>query len=986
MPKENQTDPLRNFVPRLLPWLLGGIMLVVYWLTLNHWVTLFNLTQVASAAGWTWQSWLLSPILLAVTLPFRYLPAGWIPVAMSLFASLCAAATLAILARSVAILPHDRTDLERMREHSDFSFLTGWLAWVPPITAVVYVGFHLGFWENATSFSGEIFELLWFAFILWQLLEYRLDEREGRLFLAAALYGAGMVENWALVGFFPLFLTMIIWMRRLSFFNGYFLLRMTAGGVAGILSLLLVLIPLAGRFSGTVPVGFFDAILVNWHATCQAIELVRISEVRHCLAVISLTSFLPALAMSIRWSATFGDSSRIGTTLVNYCMHFVNFIFLGILAWVAFDPPISPVQVLSGIGSHGSALTIYYISAVCLGYYSGYFLLVFGKSAIPTRRNNRPEPVLPKGLLWLCPLILTVVLASLAIGAGLLIYKNTRTVLAANDDSLQKFARFTAQQLPPGGAILLSDSDSSSSRDVPFRAYAVQSELARDGRWRKYPVVDTSALQYPQYHRYLHQHFPDIWPAFFATNGSVNVPPLRILSLLDRLSQSNQLCYLNPSFGYFFELFYQEPHGLIYTLKSLPTNSLLPPRLSPQLIADNDAFWQQVIQSGAPAVRTAVHPPDLAREKSLIGWFMAHLHVKPEGNPTALAVGEYYSKSLDALGVQVQRAGDLKKAATYFNAAQELNTNNVVAALNLEFNKNLRLGTPTTVDLSRVAADQFGKYTSWNEVIGANGPFDETSFCFGVGCWMLQGRLTRQAAVEFDRVRELAPNNLAARLFLGQIYLVNHNPDLALEALHDPMTHPFRFALTDFNSTELNELVASIYFAKRQNAEGVALLETEMSRHPDDEQLLLVAARTFNVLGLHTNALNVINRKLSHTPNDPDWLFGKGMASLQAGANDEAVTVLSKYLETRTNPAALYDRGLAYFRGGHLDESRADFLRLQNTHTNNPQLAFCLGEIAWRQHQTNEVIRNYRIFLTTTSTNGADHKMVSQRMTDLGAK
>ena len=48
-----------------------------------------------------------------------------------------------------------------------------------------------------------MFDLLLFAFVIWSLLEYRLDEREGRLYLAAFVYGAGMAENWAMVGFLP---------------------------------------------------------------------------------------------------------------------------------------------------------------------------------------------------------------------------------------------------------------------------------------------------------------------------------------------------------------------------------------------------------------------------------------------------------------------------------------------------------------------------------------------------------------------------------------------------------------------------------------------------------------------------------------------------------------------------------------------------------------------------------------------------------------
>ena len=95
-------------------------------------------------------------------------------------------------------------------------------AFVPPVAAVIFAGCQLSFWENATSFTGESFELLWFAVILWQLLEYRLDESAARLYFAAFLYGACFVQNWALLGFLPAFLMMLIWLRGLGFFQPAF--------------------------------------------------------------------------------------------------------------------------------------------------------------------------------------------------------------------------------------------------------------------------------------------------------------------------------------------------------------------------------------------------------------------------------------------------------------------------------------------------------------------------------------------------------------------------------------------------------------------------------------------------------------------------------------------------------------------------------------------------------------------------------------------
>ena len=43
------------------------------------------------------------------------------------------------------------------------------------------------------------------------------------------------------------------------------------------------------------------------------------------------------------------------------------------------------------------------------------------------------------------------------------------------------------------------------------------------------------------------------------------------------LAQTNSIYYLHPSFGYYFEFFYPEPHGLVYKLNPYPTNALFAP-------------------------------------------------------------------------------------------------------------------------------------------------------------------------------------------------------------------------------------------------------------------------------------------------------------------------------------------------------------------------------------------------------------------------
>ena len=983
MPNNNQKDPKQNFAVRQLPWLLGAGMLLVYLLTLNHWVNLLNLGQVASVSGWTWQPQLTGPLLFLVKLPFQLLPAAGIPIVLNVFSAVCAALVLVILARSIAILPHDRTETERQRERSDFSFLTGNLAIYPPILAVALLGLQFVFWENATSFTGQNFDLLIFAAIIWQLLEYRLDEAPGRLYLTAFLYGAGIAEHWAFVAYAPLFLTAIIWLRKLDFFNLQFLARMTWSGLLGVL--LLFLLPLHTFLFGQYHLNLWDALRPALSADWSVIASVSNNTIWHQLALVSVATLLPLLVMSIRWSSNFGDSSHAGTTLVNYLFYFIQGIFFTVSVWVMFDTPISPRKLALDIYPFFSAsgLSLYYLAALSVGYFCGYYLLVFGKDPVRTRRNNRPDPALPKELQWLCPVIVGGTFTCAALSIGLLFYKNAPVVQAINDNTLLQYARSTTQNLPVGGAILLADIDAAYNQ--PVHDYIIQALLAREGRLKNYPVVNTDALKYSLYHDYLHHRFPDAWPLFLKEKQPVVINQVGLLSMVNLLAKSNTVCYLNPSFGYYFESFYQEPHGLYYTMKWLPTETLLPPPLSQGLIAENEKFWTETTESVSHAIAKAVTPPNSYRHKNFGDWVLWHLHAATEVNPNAIYVGTIYSRGLDYWGVQLQRAGMLDAAVTNFIAAQNLNPENVVAGINLEFNRKLRTGAIPPVDLSRVSPDQFGQARNWAEVIGAFGPFDEISFTFEDGLIMAtENGLFRQAVTPFTRVRQLAPNYLDARLQLAQIYVFNRLPDRALEALHDPMTSPDRFSLTEESTTGVNILAALAYFQKNENDRGIALLEGEIHRHPNDDTLLATSVQACMVHGLYTNALAIINHKLKQTPDDPKWVFARGLAELQTSDYSSAITTLTRVLELQTNnPTALFNRALAYLDSGNLSAARADYSRLQSTYTNSAPVAYGLGEIAWRQHDSAEAVRNYEVYLANANTNTAEATNVIARLREL---
>ena len=130
---ENEPNAGGSFARSRLPWLAAAAALAFYLGTINHWISYANMPQVAKISGYAWQSEVASPLYYAVSAPLRWLPQRWVPLGVNVLSALCAALTLALLARAVALLPHDRTHAQREREKSEGSLLSIPLAWLPPL-------------------------------------------------------------------------------------------------------------------------------------------------------------------------------------------------------------------------------------------------------------------------------------------------------------------------------------------------------------------------------------------------------------------------------------------------------------------------------------------------------------------------------------------------------------------------------------------------------------------------------------------------------------------------------------------------------------------------------------------------------------------------------------------------------------------------------------------------------------------------------------
>jgi tetratricopeptide (TPR) repeat protein len=971
MAKVPEARPEKKFVRGILPWVIAVGGLVIYTATLNHWALLRNLTQVARLSGWGWETEVYYPLNWLLTLPLNLLPARSVPLALNIFSMICAVLTLALLARSVALLPHDRTHEQRQKEHGSSALLTIGSAWLPPLFAALVLGLQLTFWENATAASAggsEMLGLLLFAYIINCLVEFRIDHKESRLLRAAFVFGASMANDWAMLGYFPLFVAALIWIRGLEFFNVRFLVRMFLFGLLG-LSLYLLL-PIVQSIAGKA--SFWSALKANvgfqFYTLHQLLNKYRLFQADPPLWIVAIPSLLPILAVSVKWPSYFGDTSKLGIAIATFTSHLVHVLFLVLCVWVALDPAVrlSPRANLPGI----SFLTLYYLGALSVGYFSGYFLLLFG--------TDPDSPKRPAGYLRLLNWTMTGLVWGLFLVAGVaFFYKNLPHIRAANSNVLRTYADLLLGGLPPKGAVVLSDDSS--------RLFMTEAAAVQLGTYKNYVFVHTPTLKVPEYHQLLRRQYGERWPVDIPKGRKLAPDDFGLMQVIATLARSNDVYYLNPSFGYYFEVFYPQAHGMVYKLNPYPTNTLLTPLPSAALIEENERFWAKAETTVFPALLAASSESKPGAEPSLWERLMKLAHFHKEPDRTAQLIASYYSRALDYWGVEVQKSGDLKKAADYFERALNVNPDNLVAQINLHCNRNLQAGRNAAAQISKSLEDAFGRYRVWDDIMGDNGPFDEPRFCFEEGLVYSRSSLYRQAAGQFERVRILEPESLPARLNLAKLYLVARMPGDALRMLDEIHSRP----VPRTNQTELLSMEVSARLAANDFKGATNAVQSAVDKYPSDEDLVAAAAQSFMNYGMFTNALEMIDKQLKLAPDNLIALLNKGYVCLHLAAYENSISPLTRVLMLDTNSlselhrTALLNRAIAHFRLSQWDDSKRDYEALQKSLPSDTRIFYGLGEIAYQTHDTNAALRNYYLYLSNAPKGSVEAKHVADCVKEL---
>lgn len=960
---ENEANAGRGVWVRRLPWVVALAAFGLYFFTLNPWLSTASMSQVAKVAGYSWQSETSDPLYFAVSAPLRVLPARMIPAGVNLLSALCAALTLALLARSVALLPHDRTHDQREREKSDGALLSVKLNWLPPILAAAVCALQLSFWEHGTNGTSEMVHLVFFAYAVRSLLEYRFAGGDAWLYRGLFAMAAVATSDWLMLAFAPIYFGATIWMAGLEFFRARFLLRLFLCGLAGLSFYLLL--PTLAALSKIEPLGFWDALRMNASAQKYMLSVLPKVFPKNVFLLLSLTSLVPVLLISIKWASHYGDSSQVGQWVTKLVFHVVHLLLLVACLWVMLDPRFGPRHIGGGL----PFLALYWLAALSAGYFCGYFLLVFRPLPARGRRSNPFARPLTQ--------LATVAMVVLAIATpALLVLKNHREIRLTNRPRLLALTDLVAAQLPKSGCVL--------SDDIRW-ALLLRAWLDRTDRQKDYVVAETWALRAPGYHRYQRDRYGERWPFAAEAKSKELLPTAFMLDSLRSLGQTNELYYLHPSFGFFFEHYYAIPHGLVYELKAYPDTVLLPPALPTSLRAANDTFWEKVRHEELPRILELTLPPDPTTVPAWQKKFRQLLKLAEETHGEVQMAAGYYSRAANQWGVELQRAGDAERAGEFFDLAQQLNPRNVVAKINLSFNRSYRAGKRERVVEPSSIEDLFGEeFRTWDAVLNANGPFDEQNICYAQGRRLFMTGLYRQAAIAFERVLAFAPEDPPSRLWLARLYLMARRPSRAFELARPLVETPKRFQVDETNRVDALALVVQAHYLANEPQQARELFETAFRDAPTNSYLLLNAIGTLTSQGDYTNALVHAERLLRLDPNDLYGLLHKGFLSIQLHAYTDAVQAMTRILNLETNqPDALLNRAIAYFHSDQLDAARADYETLQRLAPRLPQVYYGLGEIALRRQDTNAAISCYQAYLTNAAPDTAEAKAVEARLKEL---
>ncbi len=777
------------------------------------------------------------------------------------------------------------------------------------------------FWEHATAATGEMLNLLLFAHLIRCLLEYRQEQKESWLYQFVLIYGLATTNNWGMIGFTPIFLIVLVWLKGKSFFKLKFLGKIALFGLIGLLLYLLMPAIESSRGHGTF------GTLLREQLGQQKLMLKMIPL--WLPLILSFVVFLPLISMGIRWPSNMGEANPIAAFLTGLMFHLIHAAFLGFSIWVMFDPPYSPRGMAGGI----PFLTFYYLIAINIGYYSGYFLLLFRESE---QRGWRRTSALQRGLNWIITIAIWV---GPLVTAGFLIYRNLPTIQGNNGNALKEYTDRMVATLPSSGALLLSEE--------PHLLLLLEAHYSA-GNKSSNILLDTRSLPYARYHSILAKHYAGQWTDMVSGKSLPEpLPGPAVAELIGLHSRSNKVFYLHPAVGpHILEFFHLVQRGLVYELTLFKPTEIKPPTASAELLEQNGKFWQ-----GQREFLNAILP--FAKQPRC----------------DAAIVGRYLSRALNWWGVELAQAGSLDEAKKFYSEAYKICPQNIAAKINQD---------------GKAEADNWAQGLTWSVLLRENGPFAIPQLQFELGRTMKSFGLLRQAA------ENLAWANLSKTpkpeyIFeLAEVYLRGQAPEMALQVINLAHRSPDYPQLNLLARIEFARLEALAYTAQTNLAKAEQVLLPIVAEAPNNDTPLATLISVYLAGKKYSNALSIADKQLTINSNNAAAWLNKGAIYLELSDYPKSIAALEQSLKLNpTNIATLLNYGTVKMRVDDLTAAEKMYRQLTEAQPGIPAPYYYLGEIAYRQKKKDEAIRNYEIFLKKIAPNVPEAAEVQKRLKEL---
>jgi tetratricopeptide (TPR) repeat protein len=244
--------------------------------------------------------------------------------------------------------------------------------------------------------------------------------------------------------------------------------------------------------------------------------------------------------------------------------------------------------------------------------------------------------------------------------------------------------------------------------------------------------------------------------------------------------------------------------------------------------------------------------------------------------------------------------------------------------------------------------------------------------------------LYRQAFQQYFRASQLNPDKLRTRLQMARFDMMWGRPDDALRLASEINADQKRFDMTVKDLPDVVSIEIAAHLMKGEVPQAEAAAQAAMQQSPRNDSLLAAMAQIYINHRAWTNAAVLLEQQLEISPGNTNAWLNRGVVYIQLRQFEQAIKPLNEALRLEPgNYLARFNRAIAYLQAGQLEDARKDYEVLLKDFPKASQIYYGLGEIAYRQMDTNAAIRNYQLYLTNSPPSQEEAKIVAGRLKEL---